>query len=554
MVSGIISKGKDFLFKKEENILRAGFIIGASLIASAFLGLLRDRLFSQFFGAEPYFSQLGLYFAADRVPSFVFNIIVVGTLTTAFIPVFTKYLRKNANEIWNFASNALNSVLVVFAVLATLIFAFAYPLSKVISLNTLGSTDLNFMSSLLRIMMFAQLILVLSSFYTSIFQSLKRFLVPSLAPVLYNLGIIAFTLLFAKKMGVFAPAWGMVFGALMHFVTQALLSRDLGFRYSRILNFRDKGLVEMFALMLPRTVSLAANQISLLIDTSLSILIGASSLVIFNFAQHLQTVPVNFFGGAISQAAFPVLSTLSDDKKEFSSVLKNTTKQIAFFVLPVSMLFIILRIPLVRLVFGASKFSWDATIGTSYTLAFFSISIVFQSLVYLFNKAFYSLCDTKTPVKISLISIAINIVLAAVFIVGLGFGIWSLSFAFSISSFINFVILFVVVGRTIPDLFDVGFLASLSKIGWASIFTAVCLYIPMKIMDKVVFDTTKTLHLIILTGTAFLIGFFSYILFSKFLDIKEREVVLNVIKRFIKKGPQSAPSNFMSGETGVNVS
>jgi len=552
MVNHILNKGKYFLFKKEENILSAGVLIGAALLASALLGLFRDRLFSHYFGAEPLFSQLGLYFAADRIPSFIFNIIVVGTLTTAFIPVFSKQLKKGEGGAWELASNILNTVLLSFAFLAIIIFAFSKPISRVVSIGSLTPDELDFMSVLLRVMIFSQLILVVSSFFSSIIQSFKRFLIPAIAPVLYNLGIIIFVILFANKWGVLAPAWGMVFGAFMHLIIQFYFSKGLGFKYVRILNIKDADLREIFVLMLPRVVSLAANQVSLLIDTSLSIFIGASSLVVFNFAQHLQTVPVNFFGSSLSQAAFPMLSAESENSKNFSDIVKSTSTQIVFFVLPISILFIILRIPLVRLVFGASQFSWDATISTSYTLAFFAVSMVFQSLVYLLNRAFYALCNTKTPVVISLISIFINIVLAVYFVMIKSFGIWSISLAFSISSFVNAVLLFVFLGRAIPGFLDLSFLYYLSKIAWGSLVMAFFLYVPMKLLDRVVFDTTRTLNLILLTMLVFVVGVSSYIFVSKIFDIQERKLVMNVLRRLFSY--RKTPSKLISGSIGDSIS
>ena len=553
MVNNIINKGKNLLFKEEENILSASVLIGVSLLASAILGLFRDRLFSHYFGAEPYFSQLGLYFAADKIPSFIFNIIVVGTLTTAFIPVFTRQLRYGKEQGWKLASNTLNAVLVVFAFLSLLIFIFSRPVSKIMALGSLDEKSLIFMSQLIRIMIFSQLILVISSFFTSILQSFKRFLVPALAPVLYNFGIIVFLILFAERFGVVAPALGMVFGASLHLLIQFLFCRNLGFKYTRILKFKDPNLREIFTLMLPRTLGLAANQLSLLVDTSLAIFIGPSYVVVFNFAQHLQNVPVNFFGAAIAQAAFPIMSSLSDNKKAFSETVLNTFKQIMFFTLPISILFIILRIPLVRLVFGASKFSWDATISTSYALAFFSISMVFQALVYLLNRAFYSLHDTVTPVKVAVISIGVNIVFAVTFIMWFGFGIWALSFSFSISSFVNFIFLFILLGKRSPGFFKTKFLYDLSKISWASLLTAFFLYIPMKLLDQMVFDTTKTINLMLLTTVVFILGLSSYILISKILDIKERTIVLNVLEKFVKNS-QKIPSKLISDSIGDNIS
>jgi len=552
MVNQLIDKGKNLLFKKEENILSAGFLIGISLLISALLGLFRDRLFSQYFGSEPLFSQLGLYFAADRIPSFIFNIIVVGTLTTAFIPIFSRQLKRGGDHAWELASNTLNTVLAAFIFLAVVIFIFSKPISRIVALGSLSSEELAFMSKLLRIMIFSQFILVISSFFSSIIQSFKRFFVPALAPVFYNLGIIIFVVLFAGRLGVLAPAWGMIFGAFMHFIIQFYFSRGLGFRYIRLLNLRDPRLREVLLLALPRVASLAANQVSLLIDTSLSIFIGASSLVVFNFAQHLQNVPVNFFGASLSQAAFPIMSSEAENRSGLMAIIKNTSTQIVFFVLPISILFIILRIPLVRLIFGASRFSWDATISTSYTLAFFAVSMVFQSLIYLLNRAFYSLHNTRTPVVISLISIFINILLALYFVLIKNFGIWSLSLAFSVSSFVNVVLLFVYLGKSLPGFLDLEFLYYLSKIAWCSLVTAVFLYVPMKLLDKVVFDTTRTVNLIMLTIFVFGLGLSSYIFISKMLNIKERIIVLSVLKKFFSY--RKTPSKLISGSMGDNIS
>lgn len=535
MVATIITQGKKFLFRKEESILTAGFIIGATLLGSAFLGLARDRLLATYFGAEPLFTQLGLYVAADRIPNFVFNVLVVGTITTAFMPVFTKLHKRDEQESWDLSSSTLNFLLLTFAVLSILIFIFADKLTTFLSFGTLRAEDLTLMRNLMRIMIFAQFLLVVSSFITGVLQSFQRFLVPALAPVLYNVGIIIFILLFSNKMGVFAPAWGMVFGAFLHLFIQCIFLKGVNFTHRFILNFRDPNFLQVLVLTPPRSLSLIANQISLFVDTVLAVLLGPSYLVVFNFAQHLQNVPVNFFGASLSQAALPSLSKSSDNLTEFMIILKSSFRQIVFFTLPLSVLFIILRIPLVRLVFGASRFSWNATISTSYTLAFFSVSIVFQALVYLLNKAFYALCDTKTPSVTSFLCIGINIILAVVFIISMNLGIWSLAFAFSISSFVNFLLLCIILAKRHKEFVDVEFLDTLAKIGWASIFMGFALYLPMRVLDKLVFDTTRTLNLILLTCVVLISGFVTYNLFSILFEIKEREVVMAVVKKSLEK-------------------
>jgi len=179
--------------------------------------------------------------------------------------------------------------------------------------------------------------------------------------------------------------------------------------------------------------------------------------------------------------------------------------------------------------------------------------MVFQALVYLLNRAFYSLHDTFTPVKIAVISIGVNIVFAITFIMWFGFGIWALSFSFSISSFVNFILLFIFLGKRSPGFFKTKFLYDLSKISWASLITAFFLYVPMKLLDQVVFDTTKTINLIFLTTVVFILGLFSYILISKILDIKERTIVLNVLEKFAKRS-QKIPSKLISDSIGKDIS
>jgi len=194
----------------------------------------------------------------------------------------------------------------------------------------------------------------------------------------------------------------------------------------------------------------------------------------------------------------------------------------------------ILRVPLVRLTVGADKYSWEATVMTSYTLAFYAISLVAQSLIIILARAFYALCDTKTPVLVTLVSILFNAFLAIFFVRELSLGVWSIALAYTIGSLINFVLLFILLIKRIGGIDVPEFLKPVNRMGISAFITGVALYIPYRALDTLIFDTTKTFWLIILTAIVSTIGFITYIFFAWLLKIDELKLVwssLGKVKR-----------------------
>jgi putative peptidoglycan lipid II flippase len=253
--------------------------------------------------------------------------------------------------------------------------------------------------------------------------------------------------------------------------------------------------------------------------------------VIFDFAKTLAFAPVALFGQTIAQAAFPVLSREKDKPEEFKSTFINSFNQMLYLVLPISVLILILRIPVVRLVFGASKFDWPATVLTGQTLAFFSISIFAQALLTLVLRAFYAQHDTKTPLIVGAISTGILIAITYVFILVLGWGVESLGIAFSISSILQLVILFLILERKVGGFHKASLFTSWAKFFISSFLTAFALYIPIKLLDQLVFDTTRTVNLIILTGISSLLGLGLYLFLTWFFDVKEAKAYVLMFKK-----------------------
>jgi putative peptidoglycan lipid II flippase len=291
--------------------------------------------------------------------------------------------------------------------------------------------------------------------------------------------------------------------------------------------------LDVLKLIWPRTISIAVFQVGTIITVTLVSFLQdpGRNYVIFDYAQTLAFAPVALFGQAIAQAAFPILSKERERLEDFKITFITSFNQMLYLVLPISVLLLILRIPIVRLIFGAAQFDWAATVLTGRTLAFFSISIFAQALVYLVSRGFYALHDTKTPLIIGGTTTALMVLLGASFIFFYHFGVESIAIAFSIASVANFLILFIFLDRKIGGFDKVPLLKTISKIFLATFLTAFALYIPIKLLDQLVFDTTKTVNLLLLTGISSSIGLLLYLFLTWLFDVKEATMFITLFKK-----------------------
>lgn len=517
--------------RTQTNILSAASVIMAAVFLSRILGLARDRLLAARFTPD----DLGVYYAAFRLPNMVFELLVMGALATAFIPVFTTFLdTKGKESAFRMASVLINIGLVIFALLCLPIVLFSYQISSILAPG-FNETQVAQMASFTRIMLVAQVVpLIVGNFFTGMLQSFRNFLIPSLAPIVYNVGIIIGIVVLTPALGLYAPVAGVVLGAVLFTAIQVPSVIWVGYKHVVSFDIHHAGVREVVRLMLPRTLGLAVSQIDTTIDLVLSTLLGAGSVTVFNFAQHLQQLPVGLFGASIAQATLPTLSTLSALKKkqEFIKVLLSSFHQILFLVVPFSAVLIVLRIPVVRLVFGASSlFDWTSTVATGKTLAYFSVSLFAQSLVHLFARSFFAMHDSKTPVVIGAVCVGINTILSLIFILVLGSQVWSLGFSATIASLSNMALLLYFLDRKIGPFDRYELLIPTLKIFLSGFLAGVAIYIPIKLLDQLVFDTTRTINLILLTGLSTLVGLSVYLFFAWFLEVSQVAVIWKIFHR-----------------------
>lgn len=451
------------------SVLSAVFVITSAGLASRFLGLLRDRFLASTFGAG---DVLDIYYASFRIPDLLYNLLILGALSAAFIPVFTGLISQDKEkEAW-ILSNSLLNLAVIFIVGLSLVMAvFASPIMNLIAPG-FSEEKMDQVVLFTRIMFLSPLFLGISGIFGGILTSFKRFLSYSLAPIFYNLGIIIGVVFLVDLWGPVGLAWGVVLGAFLHMVVQYPAARNLGFKHTiRGLDYlSNKDVRKVVKLMIPRTLGIAVTQINLLVITIFASTLASGSLAIFNFAQNLQSVPIGLIGISFSIAVFPVLSTCfaREDKKGFIDHFSQTFRQILFFVIPMSVFMLLLRAQLVRVILGAGKFDWEDTTLTFEVLGVFALSLFAQSLIPLLARSFYAMHDTKTPFYAALATEAINII-TVLFLIN-QYQLLGLAVAFTISGIFQMLVLLFILRIKFENLDDKKIFESVKKIAIASFF------------------------------------------------------------------------------------
>ncbi len=523
-ISQLFSNGNKWLETQQVSILSAAAIITAAVFLSSLTGLVRNRLLvTTFFKTPQLQMELEAYWVSFRLPELVFQLLVIGALSAAFIPVFTKYEKKSKQDAFLMASSVLNLILLGFAIFSVFIFIFAVPLTRLMTGDGFSEAQIMLSANLTRVMLVAQFFFAISNFLSGAIQSYQRFIIPALSPIAYNLGIILGTLLLSPYLGVYGPTIGVVLGSFLHFFLQLPLAKKLGFQYSFKINLSHPGVKEIIRLMGPRTLSLSIGQIQIFSIVFFATQLGGISLTIMSLAQQLMTFPIRIFGAPIGQAALPFLSRESGegDLSHFKALVLRSLHQISFLAMPASILLLILRIPIVRLAYGAKEFPWPATLLTGRLVAILTISIAAQAMTHILIRAFYALHNTKHPLSVSLFSTAIFLALSVGSVFYFQFGLLGLALALTISSVFEMFLLLYLLNREVRGFDSAELWIPQLKMLVASFLMAVFIYLPFRIFDELIFDTTRTIELIGLTIIVSTIGMLTYLLFATLLEVKE---------------------------------
>ncbi len=404
------------IFGREySSINQAALLLGSFAFLSQILGLFRDRSIAHFIGPG---GELDAYYAAFRIPDLIFISIASMASVTVLIPFISAKMTEG--KVTAEAKKFLNDIFTVFFTLmfsVSIVAFFVLPHLMFIIAPGFDAVAQEKIVLLSRIMLLSPIFMGLSNLFGTVTQLFRKFLIYSLSPILYNLGIILGVVVLYPALGIEGVAMGVALGALMHFLVQVFASMNSGFipRFSFNVNFNE--IRKSVSTSLPRTLGLALNNIALISIIALASYLKPGSISIFNLSLNLQSVPLNIIGISYAVAAFPTLakSFALGNTDDFKNYLKSSARAIVFWSIPITFLFIVLRAQIVRTILGSPSFSWDDTRLVAASLAIFSVSILAQGMIALIARAYYAKGDTKRPLLINLVSAVAIIVFAFVF-------------------------------------------------------------------------------------------------------------------------------------------
>lgn len=374
------------------------------------MGLFRDRLLASNFGAG---RALDIYYAAFKIPDLLYTALLALVSVTVFIPFFLDKDGRSREEAQNFF-NQIFSVFLVCFLFACLVLFFVIPTISPLLVPGFSLEERNQLVVLARILLLSPFFLGISTVFSGVAQSFRKFFVYALSPLVYNLGIIIGIVLFFPAAGLRGVVWGVALGSFLHMLVQIPALAGLKMLPKITLKINFKEIWQIISLSFPRTVGLATNQLILFVVTSVSSLLVPGSIAIFSFSYSLQAVPLTIIGMSFSVAAFPTMARffVSNERAKFLDYTYSAARQIIFWSVPVTILFVVLRAQIVRVILGAGRFSWTDTRLTAAALAVFVLSVLAQSLVMLFTRAYFAAGKTVKPIFINVFTSLLIILFA----------------------------------------------------------------------------------------------------------------------------------------------
>lgn len=390
----------------------------AAFVLSNVTGLIRQILVSNAFGTS---AEIDAFNAAARLPDLLFSLVAGGALASAFIPTYSGFLtREDKAGAWHLASAVGNLVTIILTVTSALAALFAPQVVRYIIYILVPNQDpsqIGLTAELLRIMLLSPVIFGISGLLMGILNAHQVFLLPALAPTMYWLGMIFGVLFLVPEWGIHGLAWGVVIGAVMHLGIQLPALRRLGGDYFATIGLRFPAVREVGRLMAPRLLGVAVVQLNFLVNTILASAQPEGSLTAITLAWAVMTMPQVVIAQSIAIAALPTFCNQFDRGQllELRASLAGTLRGLIFLALPASLGLILLRRPIVALLFQRGEFDAHSTELVAWALLWYAAGLVGHSVVEILSRAFYAMHDTRTPVFIGAAAMSLNLAFSFAF-------------------------------------------------------------------------------------------------------------------------------------------
>jgi len=451
------------IMKRTENskVTRAAGTVGSATLLSRIFGFVRDVVIAGYFGAGP---AADAFFVAFRIPNLLRRLFAEGSLTVAFIPVFSEYLtRQGREEAFELAGSAIRMLSMILAAAAVAGILLSPAIVYVIAPGFATSPEKYRLCVDLTRFMFPYIFFIgLVALAMGILNVLGHFAAPALAPVLLNLAMIASVLFISPHLDrpVFGLAAGVMIGGLLQLLFQIPFLLQKGLRFWQKTTIYHPGLKRIGVLMLPAVLGAAVYQINIVIGTLLASLLPEGSVSYLYYADRLVQFPLGIFAIATATAVLPSLSkqAAENDFKGLRDTFGYALNLVFFITIPAMIGLIVLREPIVALLFKRGAFDAETTRLTAVALLYYCVGLWAFSAVRIVVSMFYALQDTRTPVKMAVVSIAVNILLGVILMGPLGHG--GLALATSLASMVNLFLLVLALRKKI------------GMLGWRRIITS----------------------------------------------------------------------------------
>jgi len=513
------------MLHQPKHLIPPALLIATMTVISQGLGVFRDHLLAKVFGAAAGAGifDLDVYYAAFRIPDFLYKILIFGAISASFIPIFTRYKKEgDFKNAWEFANSMLHWLILILLALSGFAYLLATPFARLIAAG-FTADQIALTAKLMRIMLLSPILFGISAVFIGIQDSFKTFFYRSLAPVVYNLGIISAVYLFAQNFGVVGVTWGVIGGAFLQLIIQLPALKAVGFKHIWIMGGQRPDVRKAFILLLPRLFGTAVNQIVGLVSTLIASFLATGSITILYFADNLQSIPLGTISIAYAITTFATLSELASEPthEKFAIELKKIMGQVLFLALPAMFGIFVLRDEIIKTLFLYGKFTIGDAVLTSLVLAILVASSFAQALTAILARGFYSHHDTKTPFYAGVLA-ALSAIGGSYFLgLRFGLGVTGIAIAYSFGNFVNFFSLIIAMRHKVKQsILDLG---AATKMVLSSVVMAGSVFI-IKLAWPMAYRGVAGLMYL---GVLILLGAIAYFVTAHFLKIKEWRNWLN---------------------------
>lgn len=511
-------------------IARATVVIAVINLSSKLLGFVRDMVIAREFGAT---GATDAYLVAYTIPYVLMNILAIA-LSTVVVPIFSEYAAKDQKaEAWKLFANVTNLTALAFAILSGLGMLGAPLLVKIIAPG-LSSEISQLTVALTQIMLPMLIFMGVSTLFNGLLNANNVFALPALTTVVANTVVIISTLTLGKVLGIHGVAWGTVLGVVFGLIIQLPKLYRVGFRPRFDFDWRNPGAKKVMSMMLPVAFGVSVNQLYIIIDRMLASGLAEGSISALNYANKLILLPLGLFVMAIGTAFYPTLTRQAVDPSagDMAVTLRGAFRMVVLLSLPAGVGLFVLRYPIVQLLFERGAFDALATEMTAYALMFFSIGLVGQSVNVILTRGFYALHDTRTPVKLTVVTVLINLAFSLMLIGPLRHG--GLALANSIAALANTTMLSWFLAKKIQKLWNKKMILFAFQVLLASGIMGVVVHYTNNYLQAALVSL-GSLGLLIQVAMAISAGVIAYALAALVLRIDETALFIKYGKLFASR-------------------